>query len=279
MITEVPVHLAGAAQPLILVPASVNGHGPFDFILDTGAGTSLVSLDLAQQLAMATEQVKEGTGAGGKVRLALGTVASLAVGQARREQVQVGMLDLTDLGRAVGVRIDGDIGYNFLKDFVTTIDYRRGVLELSDGDDRPNALGSRGAGVPFRLGHASKPLVLVTTVVNRQGPFVFALDTGSSTTVVSPELAQRLGMETVAIPDVTAGGGHTIRASAGRVGSLAIGGTMVRDLPVMVADFLSMLSEVVGTKVDGILGYNLLKGFRVMIDYPNGILDLQWMRR
>ena len=85
MITEVPFRLAGAAQPLILVPTSVNGRGPFDFILDTGAGTSLVSLDLARQQGIPTEQMKEGTGAGGKVRLALGTVESLAVGQARRE--------------------------------------------------------------------------------------------------------------------------------------------------------------------------------------------------
>jgi hypothetical protein len=155
------------------------------------------------------------------------------------------------------------------------IDYRRSVLELSDGDGRPNSGGSRGAGVPFRLGHPTKPLVLLTTVVNGQGPFTFALDTGSSTTVVSPELSQRLGIETVVIPDVTAGGSHTIKASAGRVDSLAIGSTTIRDLSVIVADFLDMLSQVVGAKLDGIAGYNLFKGFRVTIDYPNGTLDVQ----
>jgi len=128
MITEVPFRLAGAAQPLILVPTSVNGRGPFDFILDTGAGTSLVSLDLARQQGIPTEQMKEGTGAGGKVRLALGTVESLAVGQARREHVQVGMIDLSDLGRVVGARIDGDIGYNFLKDFRASIDYPKSTV-------------------------------------------------------------------------------------------------------------------------------------------------------
>ena len=275
MITEVPFQLAGAAQPLILVPTWLNGRGPFNCILDTGAGTSLVSLDLAQQLAIRTEQVKEGTSAGGKVRLALGTVESLAVGQARQEHVQVGMIDLSDLGRAVGTRIDGDIGYNFLKGYVTMIDYHRSVLELSDGDGRPNDVGSRVAGTPFRLGHPAKPLVLLPTFVNGQGPFEFALDTGSSTTVVSPELAHRLGIATVAIPDVTAGGGHTIKASAGRVGSLAVGGATVRDLPVMVADFLNMLSQVIGAKLDGVVGYNLLKGFRLTIDYPNGIVHLQ----
>jgi predicted aspartyl protease len=275
MITEVPFRLAGQAQPLILTPTRVNGLGPFDFILDTGAGTSLVSLDLARRLGIPTEQVKEGTSAGGKVRLPLGTVESLSVGGARQENVRVGMIDLSDLGKAVGAQIDGDIGYNFLKGFVTTIDYRRSVLELSDGADAPRASGSTGAGIPFRLGHATKPLVLLTTTVNGRGPFTFALDTGSSTTVVSPELGQGLGIQTVAMPDVTAGGGHTIKASAGRVDSVAIGGTVVRDLAVMVAGFLDMLSQVVGAKLDGIVGYNLLKGFRVTIDYPNGTVDLQ----
>ena len=185
------------------------------------------------------------------------------------------MIDLSDLARAVGARIDGDIGYNFLKGFVTTIDYRRGVLELAGGALRPSAGTSLGAGVPFRLGHPTKPLILLSTVVNGQGPFEFALDTGSSTTVVSPELAQRLGIQTVAIPNVTAGGGHTIKASAGSVDALTIGVTTVRELPVMVADFLNMLSQVVGAKLDGIVGYNLLKAFRVTIDYPNGTLHLQ----
>jgi predicted aspartyl protease len=275
MFTEVPFRLAGAAQPLVLVPTSVNGRGPFDFILDTGAGTSLVALELAQQLAIPTEHVKAGTGAGGQFRLPLGTVESLAVGQARQEHVEVGILDLGDLGRAVGARIDGDIGYNFLRGFRTTIDYRRSVLELSDGDGRANAAGSGRGGVPFRLGQPTKPLVLLSTFVNGQGPFEFALDTGSSTSVMSPELAQRLGVATVTIPAVTAGGGQTIKASAGHVGSLAIGVTTVLDLPVLVADFLNMLSEVVGTRLDGIVGYNLLKRFRVTIDYPHGTLELQ----
>jgi hypothetical protein len=43
----------------------------------------------------------------------------------------------------------------------------------------------------------------------------------------------------------------------------------------MVADFLNMLSQVVGAKLDGIIGYNFLKGFRVIINYPLGTLELQ----
>ena len=47
---KVKFRLAGGAQPLILLPVQVNGDGPFKFILDTGAGTSLLSSDLAKKL-------------------------------------------------------------------------------------------------------------------------------------------------------------------------------------------------------------------------------------
>ena len=47
------------------------------------------------------------------------------------------------------------------------------------------------------------------------------------------------------------------------------------DVAHLAAPEIDMLSQVVGAKLDGVAGYNLLKGFRVTIDYPNGTLDLQ----
>ena len=53
---KVKFRLAGGAQPLILLPVQVNGDGPFEFILDTGAGTSLLSSDLAKKLKIKIHQ-------------------------------------------------------------------------------------------------------------------------------------------------------------------------------------------------------------------------------
>jgi hypothetical protein len=30
-----------------------------------------------------------------------------------------------------------------------------------------------------------------------------------------------------------------------------------------------MLSKIIGTRLDGIIGYNFLRHFKVVIDYPN----------
>src|SRR3954469_484656 len=85
--------LAGGAQPLILVPVEVNDQGPFDFILDTGAGTSLLSLELAEKVQIKILGSKQGQSAGGAVSVSLAKVDSIAVGEARLPDVDVGIVD------------------------------------------------------------------------------------------------------------------------------------------------------------------------------------------
>src|SRR3979411_3221821 len=124
--------LAGGAQPLILLPVKVNGQGPFDFILDTGAGTSLLSSDLSKQLEVKVIGSKEGQSAGGKVAVSLAKVDSLAVGEAKLDDVDVGIVDLSHIGKTIGAKIDGDLGHNFLKHFRFTINYRACEIRFED---------------------------------------------------------------------------------------------------------------------------------------------------
>jgi len=270
MTTGVYFRLAGAAQPLLMIPAFVNGDGPHQFILDTGASTTLLSSELARKLNIEPTGTKEGVTAGGKVRVELGRATSIAVGEARISDLDVGMLDLSDLGRAVGTRIDGDLGYNFLKHFTATIDYRSNALRLSQDEQQAAAVG-----VPFLLGGPTKPLVLVAAMVNGQGPYKFAVDTGTSTTALSPELAARLGLQLSEIPPISTGGGHTLKAFVTQLASLEVGVAEANNLAVLVADFLAMLSQAVGAHLDGVLGHNFLKNFELLIDYPNDRLRLK----
>ena len=45
-------------------------------------------------------------------------------------------------------------------------------------------------------------------------------------------------------------------------------------MAVVVAHFLEMLSNAVGTQLDGIVGYNFLRNYKVVFDYPNELLSL-----
>jgi predicted aspartyl protease len=270
---QVRFRLAGGAQPLILLPVHVNEHGPFDFILDTGAGTSLLSTELAKQLDVKIIGSKEGHGAGGKVAVSLARVDSLAVGEMRLQTVDVGIVDLASIGRAVDAKIDGDIGYNFLKQFRVTVDYHHSVIRLEDPKRIEHFASGGKTKMPIRLANPAKPLILVDVHANGRGPFQFAIDTGTSTTSVTPELAKELSLRTSEIPPITGGGGQ-IAASTATLQSLQLGGVKIDNISVVVTDFFTMLNAVIGAKLDGIVGYNFLRNYKVVIDYPGETLTL-----
>src|SRR3954469_3973945 len=265
--------LAGGAQPLILVPVEVNEHGPFDFILDTGAGTSLLSLELASKLNVKVLGSKQGQSAGGAVSVSLAKVDSVAVGTARLPDLDVGIVDLKHIGTTVGAKIDGDLGYNFLKSFRISIDYEKCQLRLDD--PRRLDVFKRGGQteVALRLANPAKPLILVEVHANRKGPFQFAIDTGTSTTAITPELAKELGVKASPIAPGTTAGAH-VAVTAGVIDSFMVGGAKIDNMPVVIADFFAALSEAVGAKLDGIVGYNFLRNYKVVIDYPNERLTL-----
>ena len=272
--SKVKFRLAGGAQPLMLLPVSVNGEGPFEFVLDTGAGTSLLTPELADRLKIERTGAKQGHTAGGPVNALLATADSFALGEIRRDDVDVAIMDLSHIGRAVGPRLEGDLGYNFLKHFRLTIDFR--VLELTLEDPRRLERFSppARAEVAIRLGQPSKPLVLIPVFVGGQGPFQFAVDTGTSTSSISPELARDLNLRSTPVGPVTTGGAH-LALNAARVESLRVGGAEMRDVDVIVGDFLTMLSQAAGAKLDGIIGYNFLRHYKVVIDYPNELFRLE----
>ena len=265
--------LVGGAQPLILLPVRVNDRGPFDFILDTGAGTSLLSSELAKQLETKVIGSKEGQSAGGKVSVSLAKVESLAVGETKLQDVDVGVVDLAQIGKTVGAKIDRDLGYNFLKHFRVTIDYRDCEIRFDD-PKRVESFGrSAKTEVPIRLASPAKPLILVDVHANGRGPFQFAIDTGTSTTAIAPELAKQLGIEGSPVGPVTTGGAP-VDVRAGNIESFQLGGAKIDNLAAVVADFFTMLNAAIGAKLDGIVGYNFLRNYKVVIDYPGETLTL-----
>jgi len=259
---------------MILLPVEVNGEGPFEFILDTGAGTSLLSSELGQKLGIKILGSKEGQGAGGAVSVSLATVRSLAVASAKLDNVDVGLVDLSHIGLTIGAKIEGDLGYNFLKHFRITVDYRKEEIRFDDSKGlefagKPAAITE----IALRLAGPAQPLILADVCANGRGPFQFAIDTGTSTTAITPELAKQLGVVSSPIGAVATGRAQ-VDVTAGVLPSFQVGAARIADLPVIVADFFAGLSQALGVKLDGIVGYNFLSNYKIALDYPNETLSL-----
>jgi predicted aspartyl protease len=271
--TELKFRYAGPKLPLILIPTKINGQGPFDFILDTGnaAGVPfLVSQRLAGRLGVKTaETALPGTFAvgGGQAKVFRGEVESVGLGDLTLGSSPIGVCEALDnLGARIGVKLDGNVGYGFLKDFRLTIDYPRSVLKLDGTGEAGAAPVGEAKPVAFRLG-PKKPLIVLSVLVNGKGPYAFALDTGASGSGVSPALASELGLADRGKLSVMGGAGM-IGGSISSIDTLQIGETRIAAVAVVVADFFAPLSEAVGLPIAGVIGHNVLKQFRVTIDYP-----------
>lgn len=128
---EVPFELAGPGGAALVVPVHVNGQGPFDFVLDTGATLTCVHNALADSLALPESSVV-GTAAGiessGGVRVV--SLDSLRVGAARAEELVACVVDLRHI-QGAGIDVHGLVGLNFLSEFRVVLDFEREVLSLT----------------------------------------------------------------------------------------------------------------------------------------------------
>ncbi len=183
-----PFRLASADIPLILVPTSLNGQGPYHFMIDTGNGESepILFRPVAAALGLTLHSEAELPGVSGPVWSARARLDRLDVGQTSLTDEEVLVID--ELGLPpVDVRPAGILGHGFFRDCRLVIDYPAHTLEFAASQ------ASRAAGTPFSLG-TPKPFVIVEARVEEGPARSFLLDTGASGTTISPALARELGL-------------------------------------------------------------------------------------
>jgi predicted aspartyl protease len=112
-------------------------------------------------------------------------------------------------------------------------------------------------------------LVAVPVMVNGSGPYRFLLDTGASHSILSATVADRLKIKVGKDHTLLTGGGNipvTLRTIR-----LQVGETLLEKLEIVVTNFPLMQSM----QVDGILGADYLRRFKVTIDYQKRVVELK----
>lgn len=128
---EIAFRWANAEDPLVVVPVFVNEKGPYDFALDTGASSTLISLELVAEFGLASEKTSRLTAGGGDGTVSWVHLSSVAVGAARQENLRAAASGfLTQLNAELGSKLLGIVGYDFLRHYRVTLDYPRGALTM-----------------------------------------------------------------------------------------------------------------------------------------------------
>jgi predicted aspartyl protease len=128
--------------------------------------------------------------------------------------------------------------------------------------------------IPFELAGPGGAALMVPVYLNGQGPHPFVLDTGATFTCVNETLADSLNLPSSRVPfGIGAGVGGTGNVQLVEIDSIRVGEAKAFDLTACVLN-LDQLGDV-GLRVDGLLGLNFLKSFRVTLDFGANTFHLQ----
>jgi hypothetical protein len=255
----------------VYVQATLNGKGPYTFIVDTG-GHTLLSPRIAADAGLQVVGAGSTSGAGEKTE---------TTGFARYREIALGPVRLTDQPGFItsiyepsieGIAVDGMVGFELFARFAVAIDYGARTMTISDFA----AFDPVGAGtaVPFKF---YDHLPAVRGFIDEM-PARFDIDTGSRSEIdiTSPFVAEH-GLRDRYRPGISAitgwGVGGAARSYVVRVPSVSLGTVKV---PSVVAGLSESKSgSFSDPNFEGNVGSGLLKRFAVSFDYSNKTMYLR----
>jgi hypothetical protein len=250
---------------LVFVDVFLDGR-PGRFLLDTGAGSTIVAREFAQELGLEERGIIEARGAGGNEQAGFVAIRTLsAPGVELRDQTIVSM-PLGVLEAAFGRPVDGILGYDFLSRFAVEIDYPRRSLSLvRPGTYRPRGNATR---IPLTI-EANIPRVPGGIAGYPMGLFIF--DTGNSRAAfLHTPFLKRHGLEDTlhARNSSVSGIGGSEYVREGTVDSLVVGDVSFLSVPVSFStsdDGVLAIDEAIGNLggalfADGVLAFDYSEG-------------------
>lgn len=128
----VPFRLAGGFA--VILPVIVNGHGPYDFMLDTGTTIMVVDLELGHELALEPQAQGTVTTLAQKLSASIAVARRVDFGPMKEENIEVMIRDLSGL-RHIAPTVRGVLGQNVLNHSDFLLDYQHKQLRFdTDGE-------------------------------------------------------------------------------------------------------------------------------------------------
>jgi predicted aspartyl protease len=250
------------AADRMTVKVRVNGQGPYPFVVDTGAERSTLAGDLAAMLMLPPGPPIIVHGVAGEIAAPSALVGELAVGGRRLRDVQLPLLQRTDIGAAGVLGIDVLQGQRVELDFL-----HREMRVQSSAPDR-----SRGDEIVVSARSRYGQLILVDSMFMHE-PIVVVVDTGAQNSIGNNALrrlvqagrAQQGGSRIAEIYSVT---GQTTTGEWALISNVQVGGFGVNNLPVIFSELHSFDRWKLGGQPALLLGMDVLRQFdRVDIDF------------
>jgi predicted aspartyl protease len=240
------------------VPVTVNGRGPFPFVIDTGSNRTVVSDALAAQLRLPSSGSLQIRAATALANTGSVHVADLAVGNRRMADLRAPVLALDNLGALGMLGIDAVSGQRLLMDF------RKKEMTLTSTLRREPDADMLVVQARSKYGQ----LLLVDSEVEGI-PLYVIVDTGSENTLGNNAMRQFLARRRAQEVDVIGVSGDHAPADLGMLSELHIGKVLVRNQQIAYADLFIFEQLGLHGKPSMLLGMSTLRQCaKVSIDFP-----------
>ena len=251
---------ARQVETRLSVEVRINGHGPYHFLVDSGADTSVVGLHIARELQLPLGAPVILNGMTDRSIVDRVKIDSLDLGPTTVQDLQLPALDEGDVGGQGMIGIDALVRRRIMMDF------EKRLIKVEDATKPAKSL----PGEIVIVARRSRGQLILTHVMADSLSLDAVIDTGSELTIGNPILRDRLFRRHQKIDTVKAIGvtGKEIALEVAVIPELRIGGIILRNLPVAFADLAPFHIFGIADEPALFLGTDVLEQFRkVSLDF------------
>jgi predicted aspartyl protease len=243
------------------VEVLVNGRGPYLFLVDSGADSSVVGQRIARDLQLPAGTPALLHGMTGSAVVGRVMVDELTLGPSMIRNLEVPALQEQDLGGEGMIGIDALVQQRLMMDFEKRVikveDARRPAIRL-DGEIVVTARRRRGQ-------------LILTQVKAADLPIEAVIDTGSEITIGNLALRDKLirgNRDKFVTVEVTGVTGVTMELQLARIGEVRLGSVTLKNVPMAFADVRPFELFGLSKQPALLLGTDILETFRrVSLDF------------
>ena len=244
----------------VTVPVTIQGQGPFRFMVDTGAQATVVASSLADQLGLTERHPATLVGMVSRERIETTEIPQFGLGSREFFIRAAPLVERENIGGA-----DGILGLDSLQDQRVLIDFHKQQIFVSDAKSLG---GDRGYEIIVKARRRLGQLIITGARINGIETDVI-VDTGSQGSVGNMALLDRLRRaQALGEGTMTDVNGSVLTTPVRVARKIDIGDMTLNNIPVMFADAPPFESLGLDDEPALILGINELRIFRrVAIDF------------
>jgi predicted aspartyl protease len=247
------------------VPVLVNGQGPFQFVVDTGADRTVISNELAEKLDLPKTGTAKLHAMGGAANVNLVRINTVQVSTNIARKIRAAALPKRNIGA------DGLLGIDSLKGQRIVMDFKSNTMRIEPASEPEEAVPADADLIVVTARTRLGQLVMVDADANGQKIWV-VVDTGAQNSIANSKLRSLLvkrspeaEIKPINMVDVL---GRNTPAEYTVVSKLRIGGISMGNAAIAFADAHPFKLFGLTRKPSMLLGVESLRSFRrVSVDF------------